>query len=376
MRRLRFATFTLAVSICSAALALMPPQLQVTVTAVPKYTASYMWTIQKTPLNEGAIVLSTGQVLAVPYRVAMTRSEPTASDWAAEGQISIQNTTGADALITGIGVGTGSLPYPTIDCPEFENPLAPGATVTCDWAAALSDGSARTIYGTAYWVAGTDPLEVTATTPLDFTGAAPTTEVGACVTVTDSANAEFMAHGCGTFWAEYLQEVGPYAACGNYEFVNTASFTADDGSATGSATVTLPISVPCVGCTLSPGYWKTHSSYGPAPYDDGWAQVGEDSPFFATGLSWHDALWTAPAGNAYFILAHAYQAAFLNGVNGADGSAVAGVMTEAATLLGEYDGTPYPMAQIRGAVRNHFVSLAETLDGYNIGLIGPGQCDE
>ncbi len=44
---------------------------------------------------------------------------------------------------------------------------------------------------------------------------------------------------------------------------------------------------PCnQGCTLTPGYWKTHSRRGPAPYDDTWAQLGpsqETKAFFLSG---------------------------------------------------------------------------------------------
>jgi hypothetical protein len=39
------------------------------------------------------------------------------------------------------------------------------------------------------------------------------------------------------------------------------------------------------GCTLTPGYWKTHSKYGPAKYDTTWALKGEDTPFL---LKWQD----------------------------------------------------------------------------------------
>ena len=54
-------------------------------------------------------------------------------------------------------------------------------------------------------------------------------------------------------------------------------------------------SVPCdgdKGCTLTPGYWKTHSKYGPAPYDATWALYGEDNIFFLSGLSNYEVLWT------------------------------------------------------------------------------------
>ena len=132
------------------------------------------------------------------------------------------------------------------------------------------------------------------------------------------------------------------------------------------------------GCTLTPGYWKTHSSYGPAPYDATWAQIGEDTPFFTSGQSYYEVLWTEPeGGNAYYILAHAYIAAGLNQLNGADFAAAQTTFEQATILFETY--TPDEVAAMKKtdkAMRAHFISLAETLDNYNNGLIGPGHCAE
>ncbi|MFQ5924878.1 MAG: hypothetical protein ACE5IE_02645, partial [Dehalococcoidia bacterium] len=130
-------------------------------------------------------------------------------------------------------------------------------------------------------------------------------------------------------------------------------------------------------CTLTPGYWKTHSIYGPAPYDATWALVGEDSLFFDTGQSWYEVMWTPPAGgNAYYILAHHYIAAVLNELNGAPTAAVAAELAHAAFLLDQYDGSPDPMSDITGSVREDFIATAAVLDDYNNGIIGPGHCDD
>jgi hypothetical protein len=140
------------------------------------------------------------------------------------------------------------------------------------------------------------------------------------------------------------------------------------------------VSVPCDndgGCTLTPGYWKTHSEYGPAPYDATWAELpnGADTVFFGTGQSWHDVLWTPPkGGNAYYILVHAYIAAYLNDLHGADTTVISDEMTAAASLLDEYDGSPKAMSQIKGQVLKDFVQIAQVLDDYNNGRIGPGHC--
>lgn len=137
------------------------------------------------------------------------------------------------------------------------------------------------------------------------------------------------------------------------------------------------MNVPCAtGCTLTPGYWKTHSKYGPAPYDDTWAQVGEDAAFFLSGQTYYQVLWTPPGGNAYYILAHAYIAARLNQLGGADFTAAQAAFNSATALFGTY--TPAQVAAMKGSstVRQQFNSLAATLDNYNNGLIGPGHCSE
>jgi hypothetical protein len=88
-------------------------------------------------------------------------------------------------------------------------------------------------------------------------------------------------------------------------------------------------------------------------------------------------LWTAPAGNAYYNLAHQYIAAQLNQFNGA--AVPADVLTafnQATTLLNTY--TPAQIAALKGSspVRQQFLTLAATLDAYNNGIKGPGHCSE
>ncbi|MFW5740421.1 MAG: hypothetical protein ACOC1F_08650 [Myxococcota bacterium] len=101
---------------------------------------------------------------------------------------------------------------------------------------------------------------------------------------------------------------------------------------------------------------------------------GADTLFFLSGASYYEVLWTAPAGNIYYILARAWIAAQLNQLNGADGSAIAGEFEEARQQLEMYE--PAQMAKVKGQLRKTVLSLAETLDQYNNGLIGPGHCSE
>jgi hypothetical protein len=170
----------------------------------------------------------------------------------------------------------------------------------------------------------------------------------------------------------YSKVIGPYNTCGEYCVVNTARLCSG-----ASTNWTITIHVPCeTGCTLTPGYWKTHSELGPAPYDDTWAQLpqGADTPFYLSGQTWYDVFWTPPAGgNAYYIFAQAYMAAKLNILNGASTTpAVDAAITWAENFFNSFA----PTAGLSKSVRNQVLAQATLLDNYNNGLIGPGHCSE
>jgi hypothetical protein len=136
------------------------------------------------------------------------------------------------------------------------------------------------------------------------------------------------------------------------------------------------------GCVYTQGYWKTHSKYGPASFDDTWDHllVNDDEnykEFFGTGKTWYEVINTPPKkGNAYIILAHQYIAAWLNLAKGAaapDGFET--YMQDAATLLGDnsdYFEAPGPPK----ADRQQYLDLASILQQYNEGTLegGPGPC--
>lgn len=154
-----------------------------------------------------------------------------------------------------------------------------------------------------------------------------------------------------------------------------------------------------LGCTYTQGYWKTHSLYGPARHrDDGWytangpyppGALGPDAPLFqATDyqgntdqLTWLEAFNTSPrGGNAWFILAHQWMAAYLNYYNGsgAGGTDVVQWLSDGAALLDAYDmaGNGSPLIPKNAADRDAANILADRLDRYNSGEIGPGHCDD
>jgi hypothetical protein len=132
------------------------------------------------------------------------------------------------------------------------------------------------------------------------------------------------------------------------------------------------------GCTHTLGYWKTHAEQGPAGYDDTWdliGPMGEYESFFLSGGTYFDAINASPGGNAYYQLSQQYIAAVLSKLSGASSAAVDDELADAKTLFETY--TPAEIGALKGnnAVRQQFLSLSETLDQYNNGIIGPGHCD-
>jgi hypothetical protein len=353
-----------------------PPQKDLVVkkTAAGSYTRQWHWAIDKTGSAE-AITLQSGQAQLVNYDVTVSTTGSTDSGFAVAGGIFIQNPNAQAVQINGVSDVLSDGTAGSVDCGvAFPHELAGGATLECAYTAAPGSAAATSNTATVASALG------------EFSGGADVawtvTELDECVDVTDSF-AGFLGTVCAgaapqTF--SYARTVGPYTAkeCGQHVIGNTVSFAANDTGATGSDSWNVTVTVPCAaGCTLTPGYWKTHSEFGPAPYDDTWAQLpnGASTTFFLSGASHHTVLWTTPRGNAYYILAHAYIAAGLNFLNGADPSAAQAAFDQATALFQAY--TPAQIGALRGnsALRQQFISLAGTLDAYNNGYIGPGHCN-
>lgn len=135
-----------------------------------------------------------------------------------------------------------------------------------------------------------------------------------------------------------------------------------------------------VGCTHTQGYWKTHAGENNKKRDATWDQIVPDaeySVFFESHQSYYAVMYTNPrGGNAYYILAHQYIAAHLNVLSGAsipDNVLVA--WNEATNLFEQY--TPEEISKLEGedVTRQQFIDIAELLDDYNNGKIGPGHCE-
>jgi hypothetical protein len=350
-------------------------QLLVSKTASTTFTRDFDWTIQKS-VDQNNLVLSPGQQQDVHYTVVVTKDAGTDSGWSVSGNIEVENTDPLHAangvVVTDTLSGYGSV---SVICPSTT--IAAGDTMTCTYGpVAVPDGTSRT--NTA--------MATTTTLGIDggsgqaaVTFGAPTTVLDNCVNISDTF-AGSLGNICASHTFTYTRTiVADNLNCGNNTLNNTASLVSDDGL-TKTSSASVNVSVACVrGCTLTQGYWKTHSEFGPAPYDDTWALLsnGASTTFFSSGKTWYQVFWTAPAGNAYYILADQYMAAKLNMLNGA--SVPASVQTafnQATTLLNTYSPAQVAAMKSSNSVRQSFINLAGILGSYNEGLTGPGHCSE
>jgi hypothetical protein len=390
--------------------------LTVTKDAATSLKRTYHWKIEKSANygdgdpagnNVQLLTLAAGETIGVDYTVKVgldtTGYPPNGyedSDWAVSGNISVQNPAPIAATINSVTDEVSGLGTATVDCGvTFPHQLAAGGTLNCTYSLAATDAAMRTNTATA-------TLQNTPSGTTSFTGSATVDfskatieEIDECITVSDDKGDTGNPVELGQVCADetlpkdftYTLTIGPYSdtECGNRIIDNIASFVTNDTSATGTATWRVAVTVTgcplTTGCTLTPGYWKTHSSHGPAPYDDNWALLlpsGSESPFFLSGQTYYQVLWTNPqGGNAYYILAHAYIAAELNHLNGASlPTAVEDAFNDATDLFNTY--TPAQILALKGknatAVRAQFIGYAAILDQYNNGLAegGPPHCSE
>lgn len=234
-------------------------------------------------------------------------------------------------------------------CKQYVGEVGPAVTVTvdvpviADFNVTLNDGECRSV-----WVQGgaTDPNEL--------------------VTVTETA-----VPGYTTTWTKATLTAGGIANDAGAGLVASGSVGANPLTGVVVTFINTQDVVEEPGCTLTQGYWKTHSSHGPAPEDDGWDAVGgPDVQFFSSGKTWFELFWTPPkGGNKYIQLAHQYMAAKLNILNGASTTPAVDAAITAAETYFNSGATP----QNPGTVP---AGLASTLADYNEGTIGPGHCDD
>jgi hypothetical protein len=378
------------------------PKLVVTKTAAPTFDRDWDWTIEKSNKSYSSaadpLVLQKGQSYLVTYKVSGGATS-TDQNFAVGGSITINNPSynGAPAVITGVTdvITLSGAPdvAGTVACPVgFPHSLAAGATLTCTYSAPLNSSATRLNTATASVAPNSEVQGGSGTASVSFAGVSPKTETDKCIDISDSlvesvnktiCVSDLDASGRYQFTYQYDVKSYPDLKCDEtIKIPNKASFLASNQNGesddAGYAYSGVWVKSECLkGCTLTQGYWKTHSQAGPAPYDERWITAvtpsGSATTFFASGQTWLEVFRTQPAGNAYYNLAHQYMAAKLNILNGA--SAPTEVQQAISAAESFFSGRS-PTAPMDATLRKQVLAWASTLDKFNNGLIGPGHCDE
>jgi hypothetical protein len=363
--------------------------------ATATFDRKWDWTIDKRA-DQTSLELAIGQSFQVNYQVTVDATK-TDSGYLVTGKVYVENPSPNDPMDVTVSDEIGDTAA-AIDCGggvgDTTLTVAKSTSGSCDYK--VDFGTTKPSETTNVATVTFNSIDFTA--PKAFTWALDD-ETDECIDLTDSKYGDLgtVCAGDAPKTFKYSMFVGPYEVCDTYQFKNIATLTTNDTDTEKSADWTVDITVPCAGCTLTQGYWKTHSELGPAPYDDAWALLDTwyydgttwihgDSQylksqelFFSnnTTSTWFDVFWTPPAGNAYYQLAHQYEAAVLNILNEASAPAsVTSAISHAEALFEQY--TPADIAAMKGnqPVRKDFIATAGILGSYNTGTIGPGHCDE
>jgi hypothetical protein len=385
--------------------------LTVTKDANTTFERKYFWMIDKDANYDVIGPLSSGQDFQVDYTITVDLDDTTPytdSDWAVNGTITIANNNPSLAAdLTNVADVVSPDISATVDCSGATS-VAAGGSIQCTYSADLPNADARTNTATAtmqnkkYFWNDAAPENIGTTDysnspAVDVTFGDPTSLVDECIDVADTFP-EFAAAFtdvtvCAddplpeTFNYSKLFEADDYPDCTDTNVPNTASFTTNDTGTQGSDGHNVLVQRDCPTCNLTQGYWKTHNAnfWGGAPEDQTWIDLLGDDPdnvsFFGNSFTWFDAMWTAPAGNAYWQLSRQWIAATLNVEAGSDGSSVADELAWGQALFENY--TPAQIATwdndsggfVPGfgeATRHDVIMWAAALDSFN----NSNHCDD
>ena len=405
----------------------------VTKTADPEFTREWFWTIDKSYEGDDPALLMEGTAYELEYTIVVDLDDPATEDrdWAVSGSITVTNPAPIAAVINSVSDTFPGGSEIKVDCGDSDAPytIDSGESLICSYSGDSNgtDGPNTATAVQANYARAADG-STTGIGTTDYTGTAifafvnPTNPVNGCVDVIDLLSIDgievdlelLIQAGFDPEDASVCSSEAPATFTYTIEEIwfvegnSTAEppiceltvdnearvVTQDDADVVlASDLVTITLSnEECgpLGCTLTQGYWKTHSAYGPAPYDDNWMNVEpdqEDTIFFLSGQTWYEVFWTPPAGgNVYYSLAHQYMAATLNELNGAAVPEQVKVALDRATELFE-DCAPDDFERTRrgrwgqpGGMcegdRAEAGELASLLDSYNNGNEGVPHCSQ
>ncbi len=378
--------------------------LAVSKDATTSLEKKWTWTVDKSA-DQSSIVLSIGQTLDVNYDVVYNASS-TEGKYAASGNITVKNNAPIDATINSVSdVISGVDPSKvSVDCGSaaFPYTLAKnGGELKCAYTAELPNKDTRTNTATAtlqnYAYDSKNSGTPSGTT--NFTGTAQVsfanatvTEIDEEITVSDTFSGSNVV---GTVTAnqapktfEYIRKVGPYETCGTQPPIeNTAKFVTNDTKTEGQDSVSIPVNVPCGGCTLTIGYWKTHADpTSPRNNPDAtlkvlksvggtiWLGTPGGTQSVAVTKDNVVSILKFDGTNGIKKLQAQLLGAKLNIANGADGTAVQSTIQAADLFLAKYGASDW--SSLSKTQKQKVLNWMTTLDDYNNGRLGPGHCSE
>lgn len=356
----------------------------------PYFTRTYSYDIAKTaiyydqsgarvPLPDGEVIdINQGDFYTLEWDITVSDASYGDSGFAIDTVVTVFNPSSREAEVDSV---VDSIAGISLEC-EWSDPAKPGVIAGGDTISCTSTGdsvsgdtTSNSASVSAYGVAHD---EDTATWAFDT----PTTEVHKTVTVQDLLGGAMIdvtgdlipsdptytwGGGDGSKTWTLITVVSTSATdaqgnpvdiqleCGLNQIPNVVKLFGDDvedpegPDLLGEASDTADIFVHCgSACTLTQGYWKTHSAAGPPgnqgayipfdaatfwkhrdetwdsikrwnpvlavyqDWDDNGAFEAEEEQFFNSGMTWWQVQWTAPQGDVYYNLAHQWIAAHLN----------------------------------------------------------------
>lgn len=350
--------------------------LEIGKTAVATYDRTVSWELTKT-VSTGSHTGAPGDQFLSNWTVTATKTT-VEDNFQVSGLITVTNPNEIAVPFTLSDVlndGTGAI----IVCPgtnDNTGTVPAGGSVSCAYSASPSDASATENTATVTSDVGGNSTTAGFTWSVNAIGDDEVTLSDPRVAYSELISGTTVKIFPETFTCPDDQSLyvnGVYTE----NYINSAYLDGANTDLEASAEVSIRCELPpSDGCALTQGYWKTHSEFGPAPYDNTWALLGSgaSTPFFLSGQTWYEVFYTPPAGNAYYQLAHQFMATTLNILGGADQSAVSAEYNTAISLFNTY--TPAQVAALpnNSPIRAQMLALASTFDNYNNGIFGTGNC--
>lgn len=331
---------------------------------VPSLDRVYNWNITKNSTTN-SLNLPLGQNVPVDYSVIVSKNIVD-NNWRLRGSFDVFNPSPIAVILASVSsaitLDLNSSPEQTIPlvCSvSFPYTLQTGESISCNYelSESLPTGSNRYYYINTVSLTPMVPGNTSAVL-VEFNNPWNTiiNEIDENIIVSDSymgvLGTANQSESPKTF--NYFLNIGPYNVCGDYQVLNTASFTTNDSLQTNQTNNSISVAVACIinQCVYGQGYWKNHQTNWPI-----------NSLFLGSNQYTKDQLInifkTSVKDNGLTSLAHQLIAAKLNQANGAAIAPIKDIINMADNLIGS---AIIPYSNVPSA---NVSDLVDKLDSYN-----------